>query len=96
MFDKSRVNRHCAIGVPKHMLARNNRHLPSRSRRLKTTTIKDCFFEVHSCITPVSVNQVCHDVMFAVCRASIHLTLLLFSVTLSISVVMDVCLDGPF
>jgi hypothetical protein len=45
---------------------------------------------VHSCITPVSVNQVCHDVMFVVCLISNHLQLLQFEGTLSDQVVMDV------
>ena len=57
---------------------------------LRTAIIKDCSLEVHSCITRVSMNQVCHDVMFAACRVSTHLTLPQFSATLSVSAVMDV------
>ena len=46
--------------------------------------------EVHSCIKRVSMNQVCHDVMSVVYRVSIHLTLLQFSVTLSVAAMKDV------
>ena len=61
-----------------------------RKHLLRADNIKYCSLEVHSYITHSLNESVYHDVMFAVCLASTHLILLLFSVTLSVSAVMDV------